>query len=390
VSIEWARASIIEVADARPGLQELVCRLEDGAEVLAVAYTELFGRLAPGAEVWLNTRALSLGLGTGGVAFVVAPAGPDRPPPSPTPPGGPAPDPGRADEDSGFLVKARYTPLQVVRPGVDSPHSAHHELLQQADSLEGMPVVVADLHSSLPAICAAIRHDADAPRGAGPRLVYIMTDGAALPIAFSRTVARLVADGTLAATITAGQAFGGDFEAVSLHSALLAARHVAKADIAICVQGPGNLGSDTPWGFSGVAAGDAVNAIAALGGRPVGCLRVSGADRRPRHRGLSHHSLIAYGRVALAAADLALPIFTGDLAELGRMVEAAAAPLAARHRLAPVALDGLAGALGRTPGLSTMGRGFRDDPAAFLAAAAAGRLALSLLPGPVRPPGSAL
>jgi hypothetical protein len=206
-----------------------------------------------------------------------------------------------------------------------------------------------------------------------------MTDGAALPLAFSRAVASLVARGVIAATITAGQAFGGDFEAVSLHSALLTAKHVAGADITICVQGPGNLGSDTPWGFSGVAVGDAVNAVSVLGGQPIGCLRISGADRRPRHRGLSHHSLTAYGRVALAPADLALPIFTGDLAALGEAVELAAQPLAARHRLVPVPLDGLMEALQGTPGLSTMGRSLAQDPAAFLAAAAAGRLALSTL-----------
>ncbi|MDR2378212.1 MAG: DUF3866 family protein [Bifidobacteriaceae bacterium] len=381
-AIEWARAVVLGVDSPHLGLEELRCRLDDGREVPAVAYTQLTGRLAPGQAVWLNTRALSLNLGTGGVAFVIAPAGADPPPtrpdgretaPADRPPGG-----GPA-QDSGFLVKARYTPLQVAVRGVDSPGSPHHDALQRAESLELMPVVVADLHSSLPAICAAIRHDAAnaaAPRA--PRLVYVMTDGAALPIAFSRCVARLTGQGVIAATVTAGQAFGGDYEAVSVHSALLTARHVAGADIAVCVQGPGNLGSDTPWGFSGVAVGDAVNAVAALGGRPIGCLRVSGADPRARHRGLSHHSLTAYGKVALAAADLALPLFDGELAAFGQAVAQAARPLAARHRLHRVPLDGLMGALEAFGGLPTMGRGLADDPAAFLAAAAAGRLAHSL------------
>ena len=76
-------------------------------------------------------------------------------------------------------------------------------------------------------------------------------------------------------------------------------------DIAVVAQGPGNLGTGTRWGFSGVAAGEAVNAAAALGGRPVASLRISDADPRMRHRGVSHHSLTAYGRVALARADVA-------------------------------------------------------------------------------------
>ena len=32
----------------------------------------------------------------------------------------------------------------------------------------------------------------------------------------------------------------------------------------VVAQGPGNLGSGTRWGFSGVACGEAVNAVAAL------------------------------------------------------------------------------------------------------------------------------
>ncbi|MDR1442118.1 MAG: DUF3866 family protein [Bifidobacteriaceae bacterium] len=383
-SIEWARGVVQRVKSARPGAQELVCQLtDDGREVAAIAYTELCGEVTPGAVVLLNLRALSLGLGTGGMAFVVAPAGtgPDAvPDTAPNAPPDEVPEPGG---DSGFLVKARYTPLQVVTRGADSPRSPHHALLQRATSLESMPVVVADLHSSLPAICAAITHDA-ARAGRSPRLVYVMTDGAALPMAFSRTVAQLVRDEVLAATVTAGQAFGGDFEAVSVHSALLTARHVAQADITICIQGPGNLGSDTPWGFSGVAVGDAVNAISVLGGLPVGCLRVSAADPRPRHQGLSHHSLTAYGQVALAPADLAIPRLTGDLAELGRAVTAAAQPLAGRHRLHQVPLDGLMTVLETTTGLSTMGRGLAQDPASFLAAAAAGRLAFRLSQDAVR------
>ena len=63
----------------------------------------------------------------------------------------------------------------------------------------------------------------------------------------------------------------------------------------------------TTWGFSGTAVGEAVNAAVALGGQPVGSLRISDADGRDRHRGISHHSMTAYGRVALAAADLVVP-----------------------------------------------------------------------------------
>jgi hypothetical protein len=144
----------------------------------------------------------------------------------------------------------------------------------------------------------------------------------------------------------------------------------------VVAQGPGNLGTGTRWGFSGLACGEAVNAAAVLGGRPVASLRISEADPRDRHRGISHHSLTAYGRVALARADVVVPDLPGDF---GAQVAAAAEPLASRHNLVRVGVDGLAEVLARCPvSLSTMGRGVDEDPAYFLAAAAAGRHAAVL------------
>src|SRR5690625_7563547 len=67
------------------------------------------------------------------------------------------------------------------------------------------------------------------------------------------------------ATISAGQSFGGALEAVTTHSALLGARHVARADVVIAVQGPGNRGTGTGWGFSGLQAAEALHAAAEIG-----------------------------------------------------------------------------------------------------------------------------
>jgi hypothetical protein len=203
-----------------------------------------------------------------------------------------------------------------------------------------------------------------------------MTDGGALPAWFSRTVAGLRTAGWLAATITTGQSFGGDLEAVTVHSGLLTARHAVGADVAVVAQGPGNLGTGTRWGYSGVAAGEAVNAAATLDGRPVASLRVSFADPRDRHQGVSHHSLTAYGRIALAGADVVIPELPEPQAT---RIAADVAPLAARHRLVTVPVDGLEEALRAAPvTLSTMGRSLDEDLEYFLAAAAAGRHAASL------------
>jgi hypothetical protein len=246
---------------------------------------------------------------------------------------------------------------------------------------------VADLHSAVPAILAGLKGsfatDAAAadqgedPPDTSPRVAYVMTDGGALPAWFSRTIAGLREAGWLAATITTGQAFGGDLEAVTVHSGLLTAKHAVGADVAIVAQGPGNLGTGTKWGYSGVAAGEAVNAAATLGGRPVASLRVSFADPRERHQGVSHHSLTAYGQVALATADVVIPALPEPQAA---RVAADVTPLAARHRLITVPADGLEGALRATPvPLSTMGRRLDEDLEYFVAAAAAGRHAAFLL-----------
>lgn len=344
---------------ARPAVGELV---------RALAYTATVGSPEPGDRVLLSAAALARGLGTGGYAMVVAL--PERLPADP--PLGP-----------GHVVKARYTPVQTMVLGVDEQESPWHETLREADDLAGMPVVVADLHSALPAVLAGLRAAAERRAAPAPRVAYVMTDGGALPAAFSRSLAALRAADWVAGTITAGQAYGGEHEAVNVHTALLAARLVLGADVAVLTQGPGNLGTGTRWGFSGVAAGEAVNSAAVLGGRPVAALRVSGADPRDRHRGISHHSLTAYGRVALRTADVPVPVGPAACGapwdRVREQVRALVAP-AGIHRLVEVAATGLPAALASTPvRLSTMGRGLEEDPAAFLASAVAGVHAASLV-----------
>ncbi|WP_030529200.1 DUF3866 family protein [Phycicoccus jejuensis] len=354
--MHWRAGTVAEEVRRGPGSVELAVDLEGtGERVRALAYTALTGAPEAGERVLLNASALLRGLGTGGLAFVVA-RGDVLPA---DPPAGP-----------GHIVKARYTPLQQMLLAVDEQESPHHDVLAGADDLGGMPVVVADLHSALPAVLAGIRSvRPDAT------VAYVMTDGGALPAAFSRAVAGLREAGWLASCLTVGQAYGGDHEAVTVHTGLLAARHVVGADVAVVAQGPGNVGTGTRWGYSGVAAAEALHAADVLGGRPVAALRVSGTDRRDRHLGISHHSLTAYGRALYAPADV--PVTTLPDPALDARVRDQLARLVgtARARLTPVEVpaDGLAEALATSPvGLSTMGRGLGEDPAPFLVAAAAG------------------
>ena len=87
--------------------------------------------------------------------------------------------------------------------GADEQGSPHHDVLRDADDIGGMPVVVADLHSALPAVLAGVFSDrtvrgARSASGGLPRVVYVMQDGGFLPAWFSRTCATLRDAGWLA------------------------------------------------------------------------------------------------------------------------------------------------------------------------------------------------
>ena len=145
-----------------------------------------------------------------------------------------------------------------------------------------------------------------------------MSDGAGLPLALSDLVAELQAKELLAATITYGHAFGGDYEAVSVFSALAVARHVAHADAAVVAMGPGIVGTNTRLGFSGMEVGTILDAAHALDGVAIACLRISFADERPRHYGLSHHSATAGSWLCSAAATTGIPSIDSTSASASR------------------------------------------------------------------------
>ncbi|MDH7569190.1 MAG: DUF3866 family protein, partial [Armatimonadota bacterium] len=256
------------------------------------------------------------------------------------------------------LMKLRYTPLQHAL------HTAEEYYSPLPGTLDGLPVVAAELHSQAAAAAAGIQ--AAAP---GARVAYVMPDTAALPLALSRLVPRLRETGLLALTITCGQAFGGDLEAISFPSALAAAR-AAGAHAVIVAQGPGNAGTGTPLGFSGIAQADWLNNAHAMGGTSLAAARISFADPRPRHRGLSHHTLTVLSTFCLCPVVVAVPVLPPAEAEY---LQRQLTPLRAKHRLETH--DG-APALHllekRGIPVTTMGRSMAADRAFFLAAGAAG------------------
>ena len=342
--------TVLEVVGERPGALELRVAV-GGAEAAAIAYPPLTGRVRPGQRVLLNTTAVALELGTGGFHLVVAVDDP----------------PVEGEAGQGRVVKARYMPLQTQVEAVEETHGAVLEAA--ANGLGGVPVVVAPLHSLVATVAAGAR------AAGADRVVYVMTDQASLPGAFSRLVPRLREAGLLDGFVTAGQAFGGEVEAITVWTGLLAAVAVLEADVVVVADGPGNLGTNSRWGVSALAAGNSLNAAHTLGGRPVAALRVSFADERERHRGVSHHSLTILSEVCLVPATVAVPALeepqrtaVWDALREARLEE--------RHQLVEAAGETALDALDDAGvAVESMGRTPAEDPAFFLAGGAAGIVA---------------
>lgn len=353
-----------EVRSQSDSIQHLDVALDDGSLGRAIGYPALSGRCEQADRVLLNTTAVDLALGTGGWHYVVARASEAQ---------GVAVN----EPSSGHVMKLRYTPLQLDVLSVEEQGSPHHDIMQEACDLAGMPVACCGLHSQVPLVAAAVKE-------ADPNLkvAYCMTDFASLPAALSDVVRASRQAGLIDQVIACGQAFGGDLEAVNVHSGLLAARHVTRADVAIVAIGPGVVGTATPFGHGGVAQGEAINAVAGLGGVPVAVLRLSFADERQRHRGVSHHTITALSKVALAQAVVPVPELPEHYAEeLEAAIEGTGA--LEGHTRVDSATAARVPAM-RGVEVTTMGRTFNDDPAFFGAAFAAGdvcaRIALGEMP----------
>jgi Protein of unknown function (DUF3866) len=339
------------VIEERPDLVRAEVELSTGVACEADGFAPMLGRVEPGHRVIVNTTGIELGLGTGGRGFILWDL--DGPPPEAGAP--------------GHIMKMRYTPWQTNVLAAEEEASEHYAALTDATSIDGMPVVACGLHSQVPAVAAGIRSGRP-----DARVGYLMTDGAALPLAWSNLVRASKGAGLLDVTATAGHAFGGDLETVNVFSGLVALRVAGGADLAVVAMGPGVVGTSTALGFTAIEQGQVLDAAAALGGRGVACLRISFADPRPRHRGVSHHTLTALRVAAREPADVVVPAIPEAESLLEQIGDT-------RHRVHVV--DPAPGMdLLRSTGLelTSMGRSLDEIPETFAAAVAAGTHAARL------------
>jgi hypothetical protein len=316
----------------------------------------LLGPVELGDEVIVNVVALDLDLGSGGFDIVHANLTRGLE--------------GGAD-DGRHVIKLNYSSLQhpvdpieskthpVWRVGApEGTKLARSEGKGRGGEELGPVVVVLPLHGHLAPVAWAAAQAAP-----GITIGFVQTAGGALPGSLSRDVAELRRRGLLAGHITAGPAYGGEHEAISVAGAIDAGDRLGW-DAILVGPGPGIIGSDSELGHGGMAALDNAHAALALEFPVLISPRLSASDPRERHRDVSHHTRRAL-ELLLAPVEVAAP--AGEHVPIAILASACGW----RHRLreSPADLDGYAAS-----GLPTrtMGRSIDEDPLFFAAPLAAG------------------
>lgn len=363
--LKLRRATVLEAGPTDGPEQKLTISL--GAEQRpAIADVRLLGPSMEGDELVVNVQARDLDLGSGGFDIVHVNLTRGL----------------RADGVQGaHVMKLNYTSLQHAVQPVEEEG--------QRLALEG-PVAVLALHGQLAAVAWAFAQAR--PEG---RLGFVQTPGGALPGGHSRVARTLRERGLLAGHLTAGAAYGGEQEAITTAGALYHGLHTLGWDAAVCGPGPGIVGSSSSLGHGGMHALDSAHTAIALGARTVVVARMSSADARPRHRGISHHTLTVLDlllepvTVALPAgirspvgADLRARLgsafgVAGERAKPQMELDVDRPARMARHdwRRAPVDMPAyLASGLPA----ETMGRALMEDPLFFGAALAGGTVLAEL------------
>jgi hypothetical protein len=290
-------------------VDELHCEVEG---IPCAVWPDVTGPVREGDEVLVNVQARALGLGSGGFDLVYAnlTRGLELQP-----------------EQGAHVMALPYAPGQWATRHAE-------EDAELPATLDGFVAVLCTVHSQVAPAFAGL---------GGADAVYVQVQGGALPLALSDTVRTL----PFAATVSVAPCFGGDVRCVSVASGLLWAS--LRSRVAICSVGPGLVGTGTRFGHGAVALAEAANVLLALGGSPVLAARMSEADERERHRGLSHHTT-AVLELVLGDVSVSRPEDGGGWRE---------------------ACAGLA--------LSHMGRGPDEDSVHFAAAYAAGVAARRLV-----------
>lgn len=348
--LSYRKAKVIEIYEEDES-RALVGVELDGIIYKAINYNKLTGNIKTGDEVVVNTTAVELSLGTGGMHFVIFNYNNER----------------KSFEGKGHIMKLRYTPHQIKCLVVEEEESPYHNVFLNFKSLENHRFIIGTLHSMLAPIVAMLKY-----MNKDIKINYIMTDGGALPIDFSNTVRDLKYRGLIEKTITIGHAFGGDLECTNIYTGLIAAKEILKGDVTIITMGPGIVGTGTKYGFSGIEQGNILDAVNTLGGKAILVPRISFKDSRERHNGVSHHTKTVLSEIAKTSGTVVFPLLDRDKMDLiNKQIESL--NLNEKHNIVYEQGDDIAKAMDNFDlNIKTMGRGFEEDREFFLTLGAVG------------------
>lgn len=340
-------ARVEKILSSRPGVNIVSLSIEGEEKSRAINYKKLTGIVKTGDTVLVNTTAVELGLGTGGYHFIISNLD------------NTAKNKKKKDTKSfksGHIMKMRYTPYQVKTLSVEEKDSPYHEQIKQFSNLKGQPVVLIPLHSLLAPLAIVFKHYFPAQK-----LVYIMTEGGALPLELSKLVYDLREKGFIDKTITIGHAFGGDLEAVNIFTGLAAASEIANGDLIVVGMGPGITGTGTQFGFSGVENVFYNYAVNILRGKSLIVPRISFAETRKRHHIISHHTITLFEKLIKESTDIVFPADSRIMKRLQQM------KLFDKHNIIFYHFHKIEEILRKSNyNFCSMGRSFIDDPLFFV------------------------
>jgi hypothetical protein len=344
------KTEVLEISYEDEHIQKFVT--DKGAR-RAILYKRITPTAKIGDVILVNTTATELQLGTGGWDIVCSVLK-------------------KGDwisvDSKGHIIKARYTPIQHSVMAVEAQESTYHEHFMKSFSLSGKPIWLAELHSMVP-----LFYYVSQQLQASSRCCVIFDDQASLPLKMSDQLRALEKEDGFY-SITAGQAFGGQFEAITIASALQFAETILHADFILISVGPGVVGSGTCYGFSGMALSNWSHIVSALEGVPVWIPRLSFAESRERHFGISHHTMTPFSRFTFRPALLPLPYLGYQQRQKIEEQLIAYQPFQTEHRIHFATNDEASNLVERalqkaTMPIQTMGRKYDTDPLFFRAVA---------------------
>ncbi len=268
------RGRVIEVLQDDKRIQILMVEnIDMPLREKAINYVDETGICMVDDIVVINTIGNRLELGTGGYNFVYLNLS------------GKLEEKSQLDRSEGHIIKMKYTSGQIRVKAVEE-YLEYKSIFDIGNSIPKRPVIYAILHSMVSPLVKTIKlFKSDAV------ITCVYTYGGAMNANNSFTLKKLRDEGLINGVVTAGECYGGDYESINIVSGILFGLKGLESDIVIVCCGPGVAGSSTYYGFSTFDFTGAIYSAKQLGLYPVLIPRISMADGRKRHLGISMQSI---------------------------------------------------------------------------------------------------